>query len=242
MSTEAANEICYHKPNSFRGLEMVKSLGMNAGDFDVNVTKDRKIVVTHWPQPYLAWVGFIDKSGHFKRGSRVALRDITYAQLKDTESRLNGYKIWDMEHFMDRAAKLGICPFFEWKGGRGTDDLFKAQYSIVRNSGGIAKFMTLPTASHMEAMYHAGKAGFETGVLARGTITKPWFDDAKITFWKGSAAAGKYRGDSGAVHLATSAGRATRYGTGNIGSELGAKRAKARIEAQGGHVDFYKAA
>jgi hypothetical protein len=239
MSTERANVICYHEPNSLRGIVRIKGLGLNASDWDINRTKDGKIIVTHWGQPLLKWVGFVDHSGAFKVNNPIHTTSLTYAQIKNFQSRIGGYHIWDLETFMDKAAEEGMTPFFEWKGGPGTDKLFSDAYAVVRNSGGTAKFMTLPTDAHLHAMYLAGKHGFEAGVLARGTVPRIWFTEAKIAFWKGSAAQGKYAGTSGAVQVGLGAAGATQYGTGNIATAATAKAAKVRIEKLGGHVGYY---
>lgn len=101
--------------NSYRGLRWLKRLGRKKADRDLQMTRDRVTVVTHWPRPLEH--GFIDPLHKIPHHAAVADHD--WSEWKRCYVRVPGFGKFYM-HTLDQdlalLARLGMEGVLEPKG------------------------------------------------------------------------------------------------------------------------------
>lgn len=224
----------YALPNSYRGIDWAHSVGANAIDSDIQVTKDGYIVITHWSQPLLHWVGYRDITGHYKIDNPIHISQMMLSEVKNLRYGKENYQINELRGHMARAAKLGITVCLEQKGDYrlARNDTWVNAKREIDSVRGNAIMMTLPDMSHAhEAITAAGHAGIKTLLLTRGAVPTSFYD-AGLSAVKGPVQR-NYGLPSDVVRLGTSYLDATRYGCSvGPGGTVGARRA---IKLKGGH-------
>jgi glycerophosphoryl diester phosphodiesterase len=104
-----------HVENSNRGDRRAKRQGKDGNDLDLQITKDNRIVNTHWARPMIR-DGFRDPYGQIPRHRMV--RQMTWAEV----SRLvagrwpRRYRIRSVEQALRHCARLGVVAVLEPKG------------------------------------------------------------------------------------------------------------------------------
>lgn len=153
-----------HVENSNRGDKRAKRAGKRGTDLDILITKDGRVVNTHWPRPLLR-DGFRDPHGRIAKMARV--RDLTWVQV----SRLRAgrwprrYRIRSIEAALAHCAKLGLVAVLEPKG----DPRFKSAAvwehiaEVAEDVGCAVSVRALP--ENADALPYAKAAGFRTWVI-----------------------------------------------------------------------------
>lgn len=103
-----------HVENSLRGVRRA-ARRHEAIDLDMQITKDNRIVGTHWPRPLLR-DGFRDPRRRIGRHARV--RDLTWAQVSRLRAghRPRLYRIQPIERLLYECARRGVVAVLEPKG------------------------------------------------------------------------------------------------------------------------------
>jgi len=104
-----------HEENSDRGDREAKRRRKRGTDLDILITKDGRVVNTHWPRP-MERDGFRDPYGKLHRDARVA--DMTWEEVRRLRAGRwpRRYRIRSVEHALDHCARLGLVAVLEPKG------------------------------------------------------------------------------------------------------------------------------
>lgn len=157
-----------HTENSIRGIRKAKRLGYNAIDIDMQITKDGKVVGTHWSQPMLK-DGFRDPLDPFAR--HVSVSDMNWSRVRRLFVPKGLYRIHKLRVLLAECARLDIEAVIEPKGDprfetnaiwlqiRAAQRLTHARVSVrsLRNLGG-------PGAG-VRRVEAAQRAGFHAWVI-----------------------------------------------------------------------------
>lgn len=103
-----------HEENSVRGAVYAHRHGFTAIDLDMQITKDRVIVCTHWARP-MRKDRFYDPRKRIQ--ARTPVSRLTWAQVRRLRTR-DGYRIRRIEAMLKVCARLGIVAYLEPKGDR----------------------------------------------------------------------------------------------------------------------------
>lgn len=106
-----------HVENSQRGDRRAKRHGYGGTDLDILITRDNRIVNTHWDRPMLR-DGFRDPWRMLSPGVKV--REMTWRQVSRLVAgrRLRRYRIRSIEAALLHCARLGIVAVLEPKGDK----------------------------------------------------------------------------------------------------------------------------
>lgn len=157
----------YRWGNSIRGARSAKRLGCDAIDWDLQMTKDGVIVVTHWGQP-LKLDGFYDPQGRIPRDARV--RDLTWRQVKRLRSA-DGYRIRRLSRMLVVARLVGIEACVEPKADKRFErDATWEQVRVMQRRTGarvsVRAIRNLPTPdAGLRRVKAARRAGFEAWTI-----------------------------------------------------------------------------
>lgn len=149
-----------HVENSNRGDRRAKRAGKRSNDLDMQITKDNRIVNTHWARPMMR-DGFRDPYGQIKRGRMV--RDMTWAEVSRLVAgrRPRRYRIRSIEDALKHCARLGIVAVVEPKGDRRFRQDWPWQHirAVAEDVGCTVSVRALP--ENADALEPARRAGFE---------------------------------------------------------------------------------
>ena len=149
-----------HVENSDRGDRMAKRRGKRGIDLDILITRDNRVVNTHWGQPMVR-DGFRDPFGQLQPTTPV--KRMTWAEA----SRLRAgrwprrYRIRSIEHALRHCARLGLVAVLEPKGDqRFTKDLVWQEIAKTAEVFGCTvSVRALP--ENADALPAARRAGFK---------------------------------------------------------------------------------
>lgn len=111
-----------HEENSNRGDREAKRKGKRGIDLDLLITKDGRVVNTHWPRP-MERDGFRDPYGRLPRDAKV--KDMTWEEVRRLRAGRwpRRYHIRTVEQALKHCADFGLVAVLEPKG----DPRFKQQ-------------------------------------------------------------------------------------------------------------------
>jgi glycerophosphoryl diester phosphodiesterase len=149
-----------HVENSVRGIRRAHRRGFASIDLDMQITKDRVIVGTHWARPLLR-DGFRDPKRRI--GSHAIVRNLTWAQV----ARLRAgrwprrYRISRIERLLSECARLGVVALLEPKGDPrfATDWPWQHIAAVAEDVGCTVSVRAL--GENAAALKPARKVGFE---------------------------------------------------------------------------------
>lgn len=150
-----------HVENSNRGDKRAKRAGKRGTDLDILITKDGRIVNTHWPRPLLR-DGFRDPRGQIGKHARV--KDLTWTQVARLRAgrRPRLYHIRSIEAALLHCAKLGLVAVLEPKGDPRFNEAWVWEHiaDVAQDVGCTVSVRALP--ENASALKAAKAAGFET--------------------------------------------------------------------------------
>jgi glycerophosphoryl diester phosphodiesterase len=100
-----------HEENSIRGARYADRHGYDKIDWDLQLTRDGVVVVTHWRRPMLR-DGFFDTRYRLKRSTPIG--EMTWWQVRHLKTH-DGYRIRRIEQMLPVAARLGLVVVLEPK-------------------------------------------------------------------------------------------------------------------------------
>lgn len=169
------SKVPYAFENSPEGVRHAAKNGYSYIDIDLQVTKDGVIVASHTVDPLqkdIRWGGFVDTSGKYKVGSKIKIKDMTWAEVSKLKHK-NGYTIHKVEDIIKQAKASGIAIRFELKSSVHWQEKLPELAAIVNKykvKAHIATFDTKPGAK--KALKLANKLGFWSRNITPGR--KAW--------------------------------------------------------------------
>lgn len=104
-----------HVENSVRGIRYADAHGFKAIDIDMQITKDRVIVGTHWARP-MRRDGFRDPKRLIRPGTPIRRLTWTQASRLVAGHRPRRYRIQRIEKLLGVCARHGVVALLEPKG------------------------------------------------------------------------------------------------------------------------------
>jgi hypothetical protein len=153
-----------HEENSLRGAIYADRHGYDKIDWDLQMTKDRVIVVTHWRRP-MRRDGFRDPRHILDPDTPIG--QLTWRQVKRLVTH-DGYRIRRIEPMLRFAGRIGIRPVLEPKSKRFAVDWPWEHIAQVANEAG-AHIEAYALRSHggVETMAAAARHGVPARVINR---------------------------------------------------------------------------
>jgi glycerophosphoryl diester phosphodiesterase len=152
----------YHTENGSLGIYLAARLGYHQIDLDLQMTKDKVIVATHWSQP-MKKDGYYDPLGKLKADRKVS--SMTWAEVSRLRTR-SGYRIYPLELLIPLLGVYDMVGSLEIKGDRRFNDVrvMRQIKSWCRQAGVTAYIKQIPKLSkkHAQTMKAARTAGFWT--------------------------------------------------------------------------------
>lgn len=165
----------YREWNSRVGLRRAAAIGAKALDVDVQLSRDRVFLATHWERPLLR-DGFRDPQGRIGRFARV---DRLWASDVERLRSEEGYRIRPVHQLFPTARRHGITLCLEVKEDPRTADAAAwAQLAAdVRDKAAPVVIMSQPfRGAGVAALAAAKAAGLPTLLLTRGKVRPQWWD------------------------------------------------------------------
>jgi predicted amidohydrolase YtcJ len=149
-----------HVENSDRGDKRAKRRGKHGNDLDMQITKDNRIVNTHWARP-MVHDGFRDRAGKMPRGRMV--RQMTWTEVRRLVAGRwpRRYRIRSIERALRHCARLGIVAVLEPKGDKRFREDWPWQHiaAVAEDVGATVSVRALP--QNAAALEPARRAGFK---------------------------------------------------------------------------------
>lgn len=101
-----------HVENSVRGVRRAKRLGFDAIDLDMQITKDGRVVCTHWGQP-LALDGFVDPLHRIGRHTTVS--ELPWSKVRRLVVPRGMYRIRPLTRLLAECKRQNITAVIEPK-------------------------------------------------------------------------------------------------------------------------------
>lgn len=146
-----------HVENSLRGIRRAARRDYDAIDIDLQMTKDRIIVGTHWARP-LKRDGFRDPEGKIPRYRPV--RQMTWIQVHRLVAPKR-YRIQRIERLLRACARRGVIALLEPKGDKRFAEDWPWEYmrDVAEDCGATVSVRALH--ENRAALAPARRAGFE---------------------------------------------------------------------------------
>lgn len=153
-----------HEENSIRGARYADRHGYDKIDWDLQLTKDDVIVVTHWRRPMLQ-----DK--FFDPRRRIApntpIGRLTWWQVKHLKTH-DGYRIRRIEQMLPVIARLGMVAVLEPKSPKfAAGWIWEHITQVARDCGARIEAYALKSHGGVETMRAAASYGIKTRVIQR---------------------------------------------------------------------------
>lgn len=154
----------YHQVNSIRGIRRAKRKGYTEIDLDMQMTKDRVIVGTHWPRPMFK-DGFRDPYRELSRLRTVA--SMTWEEVRRLKAGRfpRTYRIQRIERLLQECARRGVGAVLEPKGDNRFDQDWPWVHiaSVADDCGADVRVYSFQA----EALAAAKRHGFQAKELHR---------------------------------------------------------------------------
>lgn len=153
-----------HEENSIRGARYADRHGYDKIDWDLQLTKDDVIVVTHWRRPMMQ-DGFFDTRHRLARGTPIG--QMTWRQVQGLKT-FDGYRIRRIEQMLPVIARLDMVAVLEPKSPKfAAGWIWEHITETAQRCGARIEAYALKSHGGVETMRAAASYGVKTRVIDR---------------------------------------------------------------------------